>query len=196
MTDAESQHCSARNKRLTLIVWLCIIPFQPFFVTYCCRRSGDARNWSLFYIPERLSLMFAASMVASYLYTITSPSTPLRTLVDTNYMSYMNEETCSYIGKGGRHIHWTVAQPDSYLVPNAFTYCLLWASCAFARPIRLFSGILLFGISLFVLFLSIFHGGFEAGSVWCWSAIILMFYLLLQPYLLPIDDEKQKHLAI
>ena len=187
ITDAATRRCPTRNAKLTLLAWLCII-FQPLYVTWSCRRTGDARNWSVFLIPERMSMAFAISMVVSYLYTALSPSMPLHTLADTNYTSYYNNETCTYIGKAG-HLHWTLAIVDSYLAPNAYPYVLIWASCVFARPLHLVSGILLFGLFLFVLFLIGYHGRFEAGSVWCWSAIIMHLYIFLHPVLFSEYDK-------
>ena len=143
-------------------------------------------------VPEKLSILFGLSMLASYIYTIkTSQPILLRRLADSKYRSYLNNETCTYIGKQGGHFHWTLATVDSYLAPNSYTYALLWmGSCAFARPYRLFSGILLFGISLFASFLVKFDGSFEAGSVWCWTAMILFVYIALQPYVSPIQTDE------
>eukprot|EP00970_Alexandrium_tamarense_P009741 scaffold1954_cov146-Alexandrium_tamarense.AAC.10 len=161
---------------------------MPYFAIFACRRGGRHRNWTLLEVPEKLSLLFGMSMIASYLYTITSAKTAkLRTLADSDYLSYLNTETCTYLGRGG-HFHWTLASADSFIVPNSYTYALLWFSCSFARPLRLFSGILFFGLVLFMLFLVELGGSFEAGSVWCWSAIILILYITVQPYLLPIHD--------
>ncbi len=186
--NSTQQTCSLRNKCLTLIAWLFIIFWQPYFAIFACRRGGRHRNWTLLEVPEKLSLLFGMSMIASYLYTITSAKTALlRTLADSDYLSYLNTETCTYLGRGG-HFHWTLASADSFIVPNSYTYALLWFSCSFARPLRLFSGILFFGLVLFMMFLVELGGSFEAGSVWCWSAIILILYITVQPYLLPIHD--------
>ena len=184
--NSEVQNCSLRNKHFTLAAWVFILFWQPFFAIYSCRRSGKSENWKLLMVPEKLSVLFGLSILASYIYTISS-SQPvlLRRLADSEYRSYMNNNTCTYIGKGG-HFHWTLANVDSYLVPNSYTYALLWFSCACARPWRLFSGILLFGLSLFIFFLVQFHGSFEAGSVWCWSAMIMFVYVAIQPYALPV----------
>lgn len=182
--------CPKRNKTLTLAAFI-IIFFQPFLVMYSCRRSGSPQNLSLFVIPERLSILFGLSFIALYIYTnsISFESVWLNRLVDSDFKSYTNDKTCTYIGKNG-HLQWTIATLDSFFTPNAYTYSLLWLSCMFARPLRLFSGILLFGFGLFLFFLFELRGSFEAGSVWCWSAIILHLYMVLQPYVLPIEQSE------
>lgn len=185
----QSQVCPLRNRTLTLAAWTCSLFFQPFFVIYACRRSGSPFNMDIFMIPEMLSIVFGLSCLLVYVYTIffSSQSTWLRNLSDTSYKSYMSDRTCTYIGSNG-HLQWTLATVDSIFTPNAYTYVLLWGSCMIARPTRLFSGVLFFGLILFTFFLIQMHGSFEAGSLWCWSAIILHVYLSSQPYILPITD--------
>jgi len=185
--------CPARNRALTLAAFS-IIFFQPFLVLYSCRRSGSPQNLSLFMIPEKLSILFGLSFLAVYICAISISSESsvwLRKVVaDTSYKSYTNDKTCTYIGRYGHHLQWTIATLDSFFTPNAYTYSLLWISCIFARPRRLFSGIFAFGLFLFIFFLVQLGGSFEAGSVWCWSGIILHLYLIVQPYLLPIKDSE------
>lgn len=182
--------CPKRNRDLTLAAWV-IIFFQPFFVMYSCRRSGSPQNLRLFIIPEKLSILFGLSFIAVYIYTnsISFESVWRHSLEDSSYKSYTNDKTCTYIGKNG-HLQWTIATLDSFFTPNAYTYSILWSSCIFAKPLRLFSGILMFGLFLFVFFLFELRGSFEAGSVWCWSAMILHLYLVVQPYRLPVKDSE------
>lgn len=182
--------CPKRNKTLTLAAFV-IIFFQPLLVIYSCRRSGSPQNLSLFLIPEKMSILFGSSFIALYIYTnfISFESVWIHRLVDSDFKSYTNDKTCTYIGKNG-HLQWAIATLDSFFTPNAYTYSLLWLSCIFARPLRLFSGILLFGFGLFLFFLFELRGSFEAGSVWCWSAIILHLYMVLQPYVLPIEQSE------
>jgi hypothetical protein len=179
--------CPTRNRALTLAAFS-IIFFQPFLVIYSCRRSGLTQNLSLFMIPEKLSILFGLSFLAVYIYAISISSESsvwLRKLADTRYKSYTNDKTCTYFGSNG-HLQWSIATLDSFFTPNAYAYSLLWLSCIFARPLRLLGGIFAFGLFMFLFFLVEMRGSFEAGSVWCWSGIILHLYLVVQPYLLPI----------
>merc|ERR1712110_1094704 len=54
---------------------------------------------------------------------------------------------------------------------------------AWARPYYLFSGPITAYLLMLVGFLIGFGWSFEAGSVWCWSALGLHVYFWAQPYL-------------
>ena len=100
--------CPKRNRDLTLAAWI-IIFFQSFFVMYSCRRSGTSLNLSLFIIPEKLSIRFGLSFIALYIYTNSISFEPvwLHRLVDSDFKSYTNDKTCTYIGKNG-HLQRTI----------------------------------------------------------------------------------------
>ena len=114
-------------------------------------------------------------------------------------IGYYNIESCTYRGVHG-HLHWTFAMPDTYLTPNAMTYHLLFLSSwmlGIGRSDsngnnsnnihRLFTYPAMMIHVLFALLLIWMGPTFEIGSIWCWTGGFLHLYLLLQPYLLPIQ---------
>ena len=81
---------------------------------------------------------------------------------------------------------------DTFLLPNAFGYLLLWLSLIFARPYQFCAGIYLVVLVLFGAQLVYFEMSFEAGSVWCWSGMILYLYFILQPHVWPVEKTMEK----
>ena len=187
--------CAKWNQRLTAFVWLFILPWQPLWVIMPCRRVGHRDNRRLLQVSEFLALVFAFANAFFYLTSSLNPAEPsmfkVQTLADSHFQNYLHNETCTYLGSSGHHLHWAYRFPDTFLAPNAFTYVLLWSSIVFAKPRRFASGIMLFAIALFFPLLLYFKLSFEAGSVWCWSAMYLFFYFVFQPYLLPCRDSTE-----
>ena len=178
-----------------MLAWLLILPWQPFFAIWPCRRVGDTQNWKLLQVPEFLAILYACGHVHYYLANIWlakdnhQPALFVRQPVaNSHYQGPFHTETCSWVGRHG-HLHWTVATADTWFTPNAFSYGLLWSSIIFARPWQFASGILMTGLVIFLAEIIYFGGSFEAGSVWCWSSVIMQTYFLVQPYILPCADD-------
>jgi hypothetical protein len=172
--------CARFNQRLTVFIWLAILPWQPLWVIIPCRRVGHKDNRLLLQVPEFLAVVSAVAHIFFYMVSKSD-----RTLADSNFKSYLHSETCTYLGISGHHLHWTLSTQDSYFAPNLFVYILLWLSVVYARPKRFAAGILLFSLTVFAIQLLYFDMSFEAASVWCWLSMIKFVYFAIQPYVLP-----------
>jgi len=203
--------CSKWNHRLTVILCCFILPWQPLWVIVPCRRVGHPSNRQLLKVSEFSAILFGVAFDALYVASLLQlvlpnanddddtssssssySSSPLfdyaytyRTLSDSNYKSYLHSETCTFLGRSGHHLHWAFAIPDTYVTPNGFTYLLLWLSVIFCRPRRFVAGIMLLCLGIFVVQFLYLGSSWEAGSVWCWSAMIGFVYVAIQPYVLP-----------
>jgi len=188
---ASSQRtCSSYNKRLTLVIFLVILPWQPFFLIAPTRRVGHGRNRDLLLGSEILSLVYAISFVGFYFAGFLIPwiGDLRRSLEESSFTGCFHTETCTFLGKHGR-LHWTFGSPDTYVAPNIYTYTLLWIPVCLARPIRFSAGIILFMWSLSIFWLMYYEMSFESGSVWCWSGFLACLYFFLQPYILPCGPD-------
>jgi hypothetical protein len=108
----------------------------------------------------------------------------------SNYMGFAHNETCAYIGRSGHHLHWTSAYADTHMSPNTFAYVLLWIPLVFARPLRFCALPFLLMLGVFGFQLYALNGSYEAGSIWCWSALNVHIYFLVQPHIWPIIVEE------
>jgi hypothetical protein len=188
VTESSTHNCSSQNKALTLVIFLLVIPLQPFLIVYPLRRVGP--NWQLLQISEIMAVLFFVLWNVGVLLGMVWKEAPLVSLQDSNYTSYLHLETCTFLGRHG-HLHWGVAQLRHYMIPNAATYFLTaMTPVLFARPYRYLSGIFMILVLVCVIQFIYYEGSFEFGSVWCWSAFLLFFYLILQPYLLPIKPTR------
>jgi hypothetical protein len=180
--------CSKFNQRLTLFLWIFLLPWQPLLILYPCRRVLPKTNWLVFQAPEYLAIFFAVSHILMYTMThVTSHSFFATThLVVNDGFGIFHNETCTFVDT--HHFHWTIAQPDTFLTPNAFTYLAVWSTCLFARPLAFVAlpGVIM--LLIFGLQLLYFGGSFQAGSLWCLSGIFCHFYFLFQPYIWPCQD--------
>jgi len=183
---SDATRCSAHNRNLTLTIWTAVLPWQPLWAIFACRRSGTSRNQELLRVPEFLAFLFGFVCATSFLFANFLPEEPRfrKFFRSTKNTSYLNYQTCTYIGKTGS-LHWTIKALDYFMTPNAFTYVLLWTSVAFARPWRLFSGIMMLMLIILSGLLLDKHGSFESGSEWCFSALILFIWLVVQPWAFP-----------
>jgi len=180
--------CSKVNQRLTVFLWLFILPWQPLCVIIPCRRVGHPDNRQLLKVPEFLAIVYGFCNLFLYLVSSLpqlSSNMIYRSLAESNFKSYLHTETCTYLGASGHHLQWAYSLPDMFLAPNGYTYFLLWLSVAFARPLRYAAGIFLVAVAIFFVQFIYFDLSWEAGSVWCWAAIILHVYAAVQPYVLP-----------
>lgn len=192
--------CAARNHGLTVLAWTCLLPWQPLWVIFPCRRANpdDTVNRLRLQLPETLAVVFALChcLVFGVTYYLSHMGSlarlPLQSLQDSHYQSYLHFDTFTYVGRSGHHLHWAVALMDTWGTPNAFTYALLWLSIVGARPRRFASTIYLALMALFAVQIVWFQGSWEAGSVWCWAAGLIFGYFLVQPYVWPCRTEEEK----
>jgi hypothetical protein len=70
----------------------------------------------------------------------------------------------------------------AYFAPNAYAYFLFGIAATAARPFHVASGPVGGYLVVFGIILASFHFSIEAASVWCWSAIGLHIYFIVQPY--------------
>jgi len=189
--DGDSSTCPVWNRFLTRIMWILILPWQPFTVVRACRNSGNQNNRDLLKVPEFLSFIFGATTVFIFILTMYLEDPILLNLSDSRYMGYLNRDTCTYVGLHG-HLQWTVALANTALTPNIFGYALLWSSCIFARPLRLFGMASFMCLLVFGAQSIYFEGTFEAGSMWCLLAFLLFVYIAVQPYAFPCIDPGER----
>jgi hypothetical protein len=179
ITEAVQHTCAPRNESLTRLL-IPIINSQPTLAIFACRRSGIKENLSLLMIPELLSLLYFAAVIANWIVGEVF-ELQLAEIQDSGFTDFHGKQTCAFLGLHG-HLHWLWKCTSFYLMPNGFTYVLLWSSTVAARPFYLFSGPLFGLLVLFAIFTLSFKGSFEAGSVWCWSGLAIFAYLIIQPY--------------
>lgn len=84
-------------------------------------------------------------------------------------------ETCSLLGAHG-HLHWAFKVSANFMLPNGFAYILMMLPPLFARPWHLLAAPLGAYLAIFAGLFFAMGYSFEAGSVWCWSAIGLHCY--------------------
>lgn len=77
------------------------------------------------------------------------------------------------------------------LLPNAFPYFVLLAIVIFVQPFRLVGAIITIMLCVFTFFYVRYGYSFEAGSVWCWTALLMDLYLLIGLPLLEHRAEKR-----
>lgn len=201
-TGTTTSKCDKWNSRLTTFTWLFILPWQPLWVIFPCRRVGSTKNKILLYVPEVLAILFGLSNTFFWVLTtmfIDNDNNDneqsqqqllyLQSLQESYYKSYLHTETCTYIGLSGQHLHWSYRFPNTFITPNAFTYALLWFSIIVTKPKRFAAGIYLIALGIFIIQLIYFQLSFEAGSVWCWSAIFIFIYFIIQPYIFPCNND-------
>lgn len=189
--QAGESTCSQRNRWLTMAL-MPVLCFQPFLGIFACRRSGVPENNAALMVPEMLAfitgIFFLWSLamgewgVGLKLLGIDCGQTQLADIADSFYLGMHHTESCTYIGEHG-HLHWTFKVSAFYFAPGGYAYALINCAVAAARPWYLFSGPITAYLVLLVVFLLGFGWSFEAGSVWCWSALGLHAFFWVQPAL-------------
>jgi hypothetical protein len=106
--------------------------------------------------------------------------------VEGNDLDFRGKQTCTFLGLYG-HLHWVWKLSSFYLMPSAWSYIILMLAAVAAKPFYLFSAPILFMLVLYGVFTISFKGSYEAGSVWCWSALAFYTYLIIQPYVFHKD---------
>lgn len=184
--DDKGNPCPELNHILTLALWI-IIWMQPYSVIFAARKSGDPNNDGILIISQNISVFFGLAAICMYLYAgyfMEDPDNTLPRMYDSRFKSYLNRYTCTYIGLHG-HLHWTIAMAETVLTPNAFAYAMLFLSTAFAHPKQIVAVPSLIMMLIFFLQSMWFEGSFEAGSMWCFTAIVVFMYYTIQPWVWP-----------
>ena len=191
----EGPSCSAYNRNLTLGFWWIVFAAQPLLVVIPARRVGHPRNKDIFVAVEMMAICFILWHTGVYLGKVIpqlrdptfTPAPPRLNMRQHGYQTFVNSETCSYIGKNG-HLFWTLATADCWATPNVVPYLIICASLVFAKPKRFFAGMGLFMGAVMGGLIGYYGGTVEAASVWCWTGIIMNIYVVVQPYILPCND--------
>lgn len=167
---------------------------------FAARKSGDPNNDEALIISQNMSVLFGLAAIGMYLYAgyfKEDPDNTLPRMRDSQFKSYLNRDTCTYIGLHG-HLHWTIAMTETTLTPNAFAYAMLFLSTAFARPKHIVAVPCLIMMSIFFLQSIWFEGSFEADSMWCFTAIVVFVYYTIQPWAWPcassLAEAREYHL--
>lgn len=187
INEENSRPCSTWNSRMTLLLWLIIIPAQPLLSISPLRRIGDPRNMDVLAIPEAMSLFYIFMNAAMY-FLREGPKNELpRERVQMHgYEYYGNVETCSYIGQHG-HLFWTLDSLQDWITPNGSIYVIVGIVIVYHRPWQFLT---VFGYPsiLFNFALAEYYDySVEQASVWCWTGISLHTWVIVQPYLFPCD---------
>jgi len=117
-----------------------------------------------------------------------TPAPPRLNIQKHAMQIFVNSETCTYIGTNG-HLFWTLATADCWATPNVSCYIILCMAMLCAKPKRFFAGV---GIWMGLLVLSLnsyYRGSVETASMWCCTGILMHFYFIAQPYVLPCNDQ-------
>ena len=178
-----------------MIIWM-----QPYSVIFAARKSGDPNNDRALLISQNMSVLFGLAAIGMHLhagYFIEDPDNTLPRMHESQFKSYLNRDTCTYIGLHG-HLHWTIVMADTILMPNAFAYAMLFLSTAFARPKQIVAVPSFIMMLIFFLQSIWFEGSFEAGSIWCFTAIVVFVYYIIQPWRWPrvsgLSEAQEYHL--
>jgi hypothetical protein len=83
--------------------------------------------------------------------------------------------TCTLRGKF-RHLHWVFKASANFMLPNGFAYVFMMLPPLLAEPSRLLAAPLGAYLAVFAGLFCAMDYSFEAGSVWCWSAVGLHAY--------------------
>ncbi|CAB9516052.1 expressed unknown protein [Seminavis robusta] len=195
VTAQEGPPCSAYNRNLTMVFWFLVYPWQPLLCTIPCRRVGHPRNRDIFAGIEIVAIALPIWHIMIYILEITphlldehyNPPPPRFDIQRQAYQTFQNSETCTYVGQNG-HLFWTLATATSWLSPNGTCYIILFSSFILCKPKRFFAGMALFMSALALCLNTYYRGSMEMASMWCWLGMLMHIYFILQPYLLPCND--------
>ncbi len=175
--------CSAANRLLTLAVFA-NLSLQPLLANLAAlalarreraRPLGEAREAvEAFRITSLMAAALAAALFAALALGEVGEA-DLLPFEATGRRGMHGEETCSLLGARG-HLHWVFKMSANFMLPNGFAYMLMMVPPLFARPRHLLAAPLGAYLAVFAALFSSMGYSFEAGSVWCWSAIGLHCY--------------------
>jgi hypothetical protein len=130
-----------------------------------------------------MAAVYGAAFAFMQLFSDTRNST----LSWSGFRDYRHWETCTFIGKSGVHLQWTTNMDDTYATPNMFSYLMLSIPLWYAKPFKLIAGPIVLSELLFFWQSWRLGGSFEAASVWCWSAMLILSYYCAYPYVFPLS---------
>ena len=138
-----------------------------------------------------VSIGIIASLVVGELFGDSTPAVAVQPLSCTNSLGFAADQTCTFIGAHG-HLHWTLRMSMSWLSPGGFAYAVaMVVPVFFARPFAPVGMPFLIFLGIFAALIVRMGGSFEAASVWCWSALALILYFVLYPYVLAVYPERR-----
>mmetsp|Transcript_114379 Transcript_114379/g.243969 ORF Transcript_114379/g.243969 Transcript_114379/m.243969 type:complete len:288 (+) Transcript_114379:84-947(+) len=185
--EGDQQPCPTKKNTVITRFLLFILSVQPLCTTFACRFTGVPENMLLYRIPMYLAVLnIVGHMIALFMGEVFDWH--LIPLAESSFKGMSGLFSCTYIGRNG-HLHWVWKTSQIYVLPGAFTYSVLSVLCVFACPFWLMGGPICISTFIYFLFLIYFNFSFEAGSVWCWSALYLFIFYIIQPYILNINGE-------
>lgn len=162
----DSSLCDATNRFLTRVVFA-NLAFQPLLANLAALRLQPKRE--LF----RTTSVMAAALAGCFLTALALGEvgdvdiTPFEA---SGYLGMHGTETCSFAGARG-HLHWVFKTSANFMLPNGFAYVFMMLPPLAARPSRLLAAPLAAYLAFYAILFVHMGYSFEAGSVWCWSAI-------------------------
>jgi len=182
ISEAADSSCTTWNTCITRFICV-LVGAQPFFCVVAGRYTGVKENDEmlkpLFYISF---FNFLAWMV--FLFWGETANFELGNIQQSNFLGMHNFQTCTFVGVHG-HLHWLFKISEFYLAPNCYAYLLIVLQVIItARPWTAVSGPVTSMLLILSIILAVFKASFEAGSVWCWSGMVLFLIFIIQPYIL------------
>nr|QOI90590.1 hypothetical protein HWQ62_00459 [Pyramimonas orientalis virus] len=180
--------CPMINSLVTRFIYVTLC-FQPIFVNmaayYIHNNLYDRRMFS---VPLKLSLIVGGGLVLSMLCGELL-EIDLRSFIDTGDKGFHNTVSCSYIGNHS-HMHWTWKNSAHFLLPNGFTYIIMFIPPLFSKPYWVVAFPVAFYLCVLATLFVAFDFSFEAGSVWCWTAMGLHIYYIGCEYMISIYQQQ------
>lgn len=166
--------CDATNRLLTRVIFA-NLAMQPLLVNIAAARLEPDRE--LFKATSIMAIVLAGCYMLAYVLGEVGEVDVLP-IAASGFLGMHATETCSFVG-AHRHIHWLFKMSANFMLPNGFAYVFMMLPPLAAKPRRLLAAPLGAYLAFYaVLFVSMGYS-FEAGSVWCWSAIGMHVYACL-----------------
>jgi hypothetical protein len=164
-------NCNTTNRFLTWMIFV-NLSLQPLLVNIAALHIQPYRE------VFKVTSFMAAIATLCYLIALMLGEVgevDLMSFAATRYLGMHGTETCSFLGSYN-HLHWVFKISANFMLPNGYTYIFMMLPPLISKPWHLLAAPL--GAYL-LLFAALFYSmgySFEAGSVWCWSAIGLHLY--------------------
>lgn len=188
--------CSTRNANLTRLLPLIIFTQPMGSIWFLGKVSGKK-------VQDRLTAPF-------YLAVIYYVSTIMQIIMGENFgyfvrsvgdvhMNFEGAQTCTFLGPHG-HFQWMVKMSAPWFLPNGSMHLFL-------QLLPMFTGlptrhliphcIVVLNVILCIIYT---EGTFEAGSIYCWTGLLSVGMMLIEPYLpfppLNEDEDEDKNADI
>mmetsp|Transcript_16656 Transcript_16656/g.28108 ORF Transcript_16656/g.28108 Transcript_16656/m.28108 type:complete len:263 (+) Transcript_16656:381-1169(+) len=187
-TSAHSATCSARNVTATILAYLTLL-LQPvldgfflFFTTdggVLTKKSTKIAYWS-----AAIGMYLAG--IGAFLHAHFAPagSNKLDREVVLSADSLYSDSTCTFVGPNG-HLLWQFSIND-LLVPSTIEagYFALSLTWLLYKPFKVGSAFFVLLNGMLAANMWYFRGSKESYSVWCWQAVAIYLFFIVEPYVL------------